>query len=224
MAIDRFQQELGQRHQYVRKEVLQIGVRRMADFYGFNKASELECYESGEREFPAPHLNRLVEFFFVHSEFLRGESDRVLRDLVADLDLSVGELIDQDFRLFLLASPAGEPDRLVYPVLYKEERGFSRSVRGRLSALSDASGGGAANIYGLISLLLDRDRSIHDVNVLCTPRNAWERLEQGTFYMDSEAVPRFGIHRNYQQVFQRWFDETAESRRQLYRHRGPTSA
>lgn len=198
----------------MREEILRINIRRMADFYRFDAVAELESYESGEREFAASELNRLVQFFFVNPAFLRGESNRVLRDIVADLELSVADLLAQQFQLFLLASPSGEPDGLVYPVFYKVDSGFIRCVRGRLSSLSDESGGGAGNVYQLISHLLDQGYSSDDVRVLRTPAIAWTRLFQGTFYMDSDTFPRFGINHSYQQVFSRWFEETRNSRRQ----------
>jgi hypothetical protein len=73
----KFSVELGKRHRHVREKILGINPRRMADFYGFEKAAQLETCERGDDEFPTNVIKKLRDFFFVSREYLEGEHDQV---------------------------------------------------------------------------------------------------------------------------------------------------
>jgi hypothetical protein len=202
-----YQVELGRRHRLLRENVLEINLRQMATFYGFERVAELEAYERGDDELPADAIQRLREFFFVSREYLEDGSkfvfdsfDNICRDTQCQ------ELIEQGFDSYLLCLNEERHNLWAWPVLHKEEKGFDRIIRAQDSGYFASMGGGKNNIMHMIKAVQMKGGDAYDVQVQLVDRKVWNSLKTGTFYRkgmypfrgpDDEAHDRFLV----------WFEE-----------------
>lgn len=221
-GIGSYRKGLGQRHRFLREEILQIDPRRMADFYEYECVEELESYEYGEREFPAVSLAHLRKMFFVNDSFLRGVSSRVFTNLYMENEEAICGLFDEGFKLHFLCCPTRRRDLLTYPYLHKIQYGFSRSVKAhRLSSFSPASGGGAVNIYDVLHLMVCRGMPPDDVRILMVPERTWGRLEHGSFHLTESDLSCYWTDRECKERFLLMYGRAKSVREELESHAVP---
>lgn len=207
----RYQTELGQRHRYLREKVLAISLRRMANFYGFDKAAQLEAYERGDDEFPTSAIKKLREFFFVSQTYLE-EGAHVIFDSfdnVCSAD-EAKRLLSDGFRPYILCLNEQRDDLRCWPVLHKEQDGFDRIVRGQGEGYFMSIGGGKANIIHIIAAMQSVGLSAFEAFVLRITRKTWQALDKGTFYSNGMMGFR-GQDDDCRKIFDEWWKEHTAS-------------
>jgi hypothetical protein len=176
--IEPYQAQLGQRHKYLRKKILQLNPREMSDFYGFEKVKQLEDCEAGLDEFPTKAIKRLEEFFFVSPKYLQEGNNVIFQSFFSD---NCQRFVDEEFRSYFLCGPSfqeGQKDGLAYLVFCKEEGGYWRIIRSNVHAGFYSQGGGGHIIKALIDSMLNPDMSFCRPKTLCLDVSAeeWEKL------------------------------------------------
>jgi hypothetical protein len=152
---DPYRVVLGRRHKKLRTEYFKFTSREMADFYGFKKASHLEIFENGDKEFPREYQNELCDFFFVNPRFLTNNEAEAFCSFEVYNRERVNDFFENKFNLYFFVL-IDATDGKTYPVFQKFERGFSRVIRGTLSSFS-SKGVGKDVITTLIKEMIQRN-------------------------------------------------------------------
>jgi hypothetical protein len=182
----------------LREKILQLKLREMADFYGFEKVKQLEECEAGLDEFPTKAIERLEEFFFVSPKYLQEGKTPIFQSFFSD---DCQRFVNEGFRPYFLCGPSFQEDQkdgLAYLVFCKEEGGYWRMIRSNVHAGFYSQGGGGHIIKALIDSMLDPDMSFLRPKTLCQDVSAeeWGKLCNGRWYdKGMDEYYRFANHK-----------------------------
>ena len=198
---------LGKRHKFLREDILKLNERQMANFYGYDLASELERYERGEDEFPKESMEKLKETFFINERFLEDGDSRIFRNFGIYSD-EVKKLLKEGFRPLFLCSICDRNWLYTYPVFHKQENNYSRIVVSNSTAYFQSTGGNYNNIAQIIIEMLRQGMRYSDASILQVSKQTWQELEQGTFYSNG-SLSNFSIGWDYEcmDIFYEWFHD-----------------
>jgi hypothetical protein len=198
---------LGLRHKNLRENYLKINPRKMADFYGFKKVSQLEKYESGKDEFPQEKLDKLIEFFFVNRGYLDEGQPYIFNEFFL-YSSQPGNLLDNGFRPYFLCNPEDRENLFTYPVMFKVEDDLGRVIRGDLLSSFASRGGGKRNIVKIIEAMIKRNMDWTVANVFLVSPEIWKELQNLTFYTQDIYSIADCPDRACEDVFIQWYEET----------------
>ncbi|HSU54154.1 MAG TPA: toll/interleukin-1 receptor domain-containing protein [Candidatus Dormibacteraeota bacterium] len=213
----KFSVELGKRHRHLRENILRINARRMADFYAFEKVSQLEACERGDDEFPTAAIKRLREFFFINRQYLEGECKQIFDSF--DITCSSDECkkyLAGGFQAYLLCLNEDREQLWCWPVFHKEENDVSRIITANSDGYFASTGGGKSNIMHLIEALHHCGMTPYDVAIQKVDRKVWNELESRTFYHKGMGRTR-GPDQDARDQFMAWFEESKEEQADIQR-------
>lgn len=203
-----YRARLGRRHKRLRTEILKLNPREMADFYGFEKVSELEDYEAGKDEFPRSSMQRLEDFFFIRREHIE-EGELPIFDSFPLCYTKEGcrALLSQGFTPYILTTPQPRDNLFCYVLFYKCENRLDRMVVSNVVSSFSSSGGGRMNIENLIGAMEDLDLDSRHVHILQESPKHWGLLETGVYY--NKGMTSFGGAADHEceDIYWQWVTE-----------------
>ncbi|WP_086930652.1 hypothetical protein [Agarilytica rhodophyticola] len=203
---------VGQKHRWLREEILDIKLRDMAIFYGLDEVTQLESYELGNIELPMSLIEKVEDFFFLKPDFIDSDISSIFRSFHL-CERELAKLFDKGFSATIACCPYNRDDLLCYIVMHKVENKFTRIISSDLIGSFMSSGGGRMNIQYLINEILDRGISNYHVPILTATEDDWEKLEQKCYY-DVNLCHRVGAaDRACMDIFSLWYEETVKSRK-----------
>jgi hypothetical protein len=180
-SFERYQAQLGQRHKFLREEILHLNRREMCDFYGYEKTSFLEDCEAGLDEFPTESMQRLSNTFFVSPEFLQGMTDSIFQRFSIHSSEDSMRFLNDGFQPQFLCDPNFNETGYVYLTFYKKEREIWRTIRSNTVGSFHSNEGGALSIFYFIYAMLDSHCSSPILFADVSP-DEWEELKHGAWY------------------------------------------
>ncbi|MBI5351010.1 MAG: hypothetical protein HZB50_00065 [Chloroflexi bacterium] len=207
-----YSQFLGRQHKILREKYLKLTPREMADFYQFDKASTLEAYEAGDKEFSKAHITSTVNFFFVNHEFLEKGNKPVFKTELAIDSKSTQKLLSKNFLPFFLVEIKPQDWLYTYPIFHKSEKGFSRTISLNLCSFHYNSGS-RYDIEQIIRLMIERNIGPYDAPVLKVTQEIWKSLQDEEFYCKD---PYSLGHKDFdcQDILVEWYEKIQEKNRQ----------
>jgi len=202
--IPPFRVFLGKQHKLLRENYLNLTVREMADFYGFEKASILEACEAGENELPRICVDSLATFFFVNKDFLE-KGGVIVFQTVYVFGKQLQDLLDDNFKPFFLVKTKPRNGLYAYPILHKIDNGFSRVVALNLSSFH-SDGGGRHNVENIIRKMIKKGIDSNQTSVIQVSQEVWNKLENDTFYSKDPSSLGY-IDYECQDIFSEWYSE-----------------
>lgn len=197
---------LGERHKWIREDVLKFSLREMTEFYCFDTVSELEAYEKGTNELPLEKLSKLESFFFIRPKYIENGELPIFSTYYLSRE-NVSKYLDDDFTPVIACCPLERDNLFCNIVFYKVENCFYRIVTADRDGSFVSSGGGKSNILHLIYEMLDRNISLHDVCILKAKEDDWKKLMNGSYY-DTNVFSRMSsADTECMDIFDEWYDE-----------------
>ncbi|MEM8779700.1 MAG: hypothetical protein AAGF26_12675, partial [Cyanobacteria bacterium P01_G01_bin.49] len=214
---ERYQVTLGRRHKFLREKILHLNPREMSDFYGFEKVSFLEDCESGIDEFPTDSIKRLIETFFIQSQYIQEGKYTIFQkfDIISSKDDCKKFLCD-GFRPQFLCDPDFQNTGFVYLTFSKKEQEVWRTISSNTTGSFHSNGGGAWNIYHFIYAMLDihYDSYISFVDVTT---EEWKRLDDGSWYNNKGMLGYSGkANHKASDIFDEWVGIVKKSLEEKY--------
>lgn len=212
---ERYQVALGRHHKFLREEILDLNPREMSDFYGFEKVSFLEDCESGIDEFPTNSINRLINTFFIETQYLQKGKHNIFQKFeIISSRKDCKRFLEDGFCPTFLCDPDFQNTGFIYLTFNKKEGNVWRSISSNTVGSFHSSGGGANNIYNFIYAMLDidYDKYISFVNV---SKKEWDKLRDASWY-GKGMFGYFGMA-NHQasDMFDEWVDIAKKSRSKI---------
>jgi hypothetical protein len=195
---------IGKQHRILRKNVLGLTIREMADFYGLEKASVLESYEMGTEELPRKYVELLNSFFFINTEYLDKGNSHIFKTIyVFGEQLRV--LLSEGFNIFFLVKTKPREGLYTYPILHKVENRYSRVISLNLSSFH-SEGGGRYNVENIIRELIKQRIDKYKVPIIQVSEPTWNTLEADTFYCKN-PLSLGSSDFECQDIFDKWYSD-----------------
>jgi hypothetical protein len=209
---ERYQVGLGQRHKFLRENILKLNPREMADFYGFERVAYLEDCEAGLDEFPTAAMQRLVQVFFVSPKYLQeGEEYASFFQFFqfwSDRQIC-RRFLEEEFQPMFLCHPDFQQDGLAYLVFLKCDQGYWRIAK-TLDYRSFYSYGGSG-IFNLIYSMIKLKIPYSATQFRNVKQDDWEKLLFNRWYKKRREL-LFGSSTNLEAMkfFEHWYNEAYE--------------
>jgi hypothetical protein len=203
-----YETQLGRHHKFLRKNILKLNPREMANFYGFEKAKQLEECEAGLEEFPTKAIKKLEDFFFINPNYLQEGENLIFQSFTSYPRADCRRFLEQEFYPYFLCAPSFQKDGLAYLVFWKEDKGYRRMIR---SCTEDSfySGGSANSICSLIHSMLDLNVDLYrsEISYLNVSEEEWEKLSNLSWYNKGMLGCRGNANNEAREIYERWFGE-----------------
>ena len=200
---DSYAELLGKRHKHLRENYLELNPRKMADFYGYEKVAELETYEDGKDEFPLESIAKLEQTFFINSKYLE-EGDPVIFQPFRLCHDEVRKLLQEGFSPCFLCYNTEPYHLYTYPVFYKQEENYSRTVVANLLSDFNSGGGGRKNIEIIRTEMVKQGMEYLDASIVKVNESTWKALDKGRFY-SKYMYFGLGIDEDCCDIFEEWY-------------------
>jgi hypothetical protein len=210
--IELYKTQLGPRHKILRKDILKLNRREMANFYGFKKTEKLERCEAGLDEFPTEAMKKLEKGFFVNPKYLQEGENYIFQTFrIAYTRDDCRSFLERDFRPYFLCGPSFQKDGLAYLVFCKQDEGYWQMVRSSTVGCFHSGSAGASNIRNLINAMLDLNMELEWPNTALTvSTEEWEKLENLRWY--NKGMHGYLANSEAAEIYERWFREVQAKR------------
>lgn len=199
-----YKTKLGNRHKYLRVNLLNLSERQMANFYGFDTVSELVEYESGILEFPQSLLKKVCDYFFIKKEFFDLEYNG--KYPFESFSLSASEVekhLKQGFYPIIACSPKDrETDLYCYVLLCKKENDYYQVITANNKGRFRSGHTGKSNIEQLIHAMIKVGMDDTKARILSVDEETWNKIESREF---SQNIENYNLDWDCQDIFDKWF-------------------
>lgn len=203
---------VGRRLEKLRRDVLKLSLREMAEFLGIESVTQLERNEAGVDEYPLSLVKKLEVYFRLNSRFVESGVGAIFDSFSLSQD-SVNYFLAQGYSPVLACCPKERADLLCCLVFVKRSEGVPTQI-----AMADgygsfaSSGGGKSNVAYLITALLDMGKKPSFARIVKVTEQEWDGIMKGTYY-DKHPFARFGgADWECMEIFDAWFDECTRDR------------
>ncbi len=211
IVSDSYSKTVGTRLRWLRKKVLELSLREMAEFLGIEVISTLERFESGEEEYPLHLIKKIEEFFRINPRYVESGDGSIFLHFFLSQE-SVSSFVRDGYTPILACCPSEQGDLFCYQVFEKHTNGYCQIAFSDRYGSFSSSGGGKMNIRYLINALLDAGKTPSSVRILKATPEEWKAISNGSYYIKN-PFSRFGdADWKCMDIFDSWFDEYAKNR------------
>jgi hypothetical protein len=174
-----YNERIGMKHRFLRKNILKVKELDIALLYNINKVSDIENYENGNIELPITYRKKLERFFYLDPDFLDTESSSIFQSF----DLYDRSVISSFFNMGYTPIILTSSNMSCYIVFYIEQDGLMRVCTSDLAgSFHRKSGGGAINLQNFIEVLVNLEIDYTKIKIVKVNNFIWESLIHNTFY------------------------------------------